>query len=81
MIGVIAAANAASGVLLSLDIVDNNFAYTSNGKVLVLSGSAIWLANIIAFALWYWELDRGGPVARASPVACPLPAGSAVGST
>jgi uncharacterized membrane protein len=34
------------------------------GPLLVLGGS-IWLANVIAFALWYWEYDRGGPVARA----------------
>jgi uncharacterized membrane protein len=31
---------------------------------LLLSGAAIWLTNVIAFALWYWEFDRGGPVAR-----------------
>ena len=23
------------------------------------------LHNVVVFALWYWELDRGGPVARA----------------
>jgi uncharacterized membrane protein len=28
-------------------------------------GAAVWLTNIIVFALWYWEFDRGGPVARA----------------
>ena len=32
---------------------------------LLLTGAAIWLTNVIAFALWYWELDRGGPVSRA----------------
>jgi uncharacterized membrane protein len=32
---------------------------------LLASGLAIWLTNVIAFALWYWEFDRGGPVARA----------------
>jgi uncharacterized membrane protein len=32
---------------------------------LLMSGGAIWLTNVIVFALWYWELDRGGPVARA----------------
>jgi len=31
---------------------------------LFLSGAAIWGTNVIAFALWYWEFDRGGPVAR-----------------
>jgi hypothetical protein len=28
-------------------------------------GGGIWLTNVIVFALWYWEMDRGGPVARA----------------
>jgi uncharacterized membrane protein len=31
-----------------------------------VTGGAIWLTNIIVFALWYWEFDRGGPVARAN---------------
>jgi len=32
---------------------------------LLSSGVSIYLTNIIVFALWYWEWDRGGPVARA----------------
>jgi uncharacterized membrane protein len=32
---------------------------------LLITGAVIWLTNVIAFALWYWEFDRGGPVARA----------------
>lgn len=32
---------------------------------LLLAGAAIWFTNIVVFALWYWELDRGGPAARA----------------
>jgi hypothetical protein len=32
---------------------------------LLITGGVIWLTNVIAFALWYWEFDRGGPVARA----------------
>jgi uncharacterized membrane protein len=31
---------------------------------LLISGGTIWLTNVIIFALWYWEFDRGGPVAR-----------------
>jgi uncharacterized membrane protein len=31
---------------------------------LLASGGAIWLTNVIMFALWYWEFDRGGPAAR-----------------
>jgi uncharacterized membrane protein len=33
--------------------------------LLLRNGGAIWLTNVIVFALWYWEMDRGGPVARA----------------
>ena len=33
---------------------------------LLASGAAIYLTNIIAFGIWYWELDRGGPFARAA---------------
>jgi uncharacterized membrane protein len=25
----------------------------------------VWLTNVIAFGLWYWDLDRGGAAARA----------------
>ena len=25
----------------------------------------LWVTNVLLFGLWYWELDRGGPVARA----------------
>lgn len=33
---------------------------------LLRNGGGIWLTNVIVFALWYWEMDRGGPAARAS---------------
>lgn len=32
---------------------------------LLATGASIYLTNIIVFSLWYWEWDRGGPVARA----------------
>lgn len=32
---------------------------------LLLTGGAIWLTNVVIFGLGYWELDRGGPAARA----------------
>lgn len=31
---------------------------------LLLTGGGIWLTNVIVFALWYWEWDRGGPMER-----------------
>ena len=35
---------------------------------LLLWGAAIWLTNVIVFALWFWEGDRGGPAARADGI-------------
>jgi uncharacterized membrane protein len=34
------------------------------GHQLIVSGALAWLTNVLLFAVWYWELDRGGPVAR-----------------
>src|SRR6266487_6007528 len=28
------------------------------------SGAALWLTNVLVFALWYWRLDGGGPTVR-----------------
>jgi len=39
-----------------------------DGRTLLLSSVAIWLTNVLVFALWYWELDRGGPDDRARPL-------------
>ena len=35
------------------------------GAQLLASGGAVWMTNAIAFGLAFWELDCGGPVARA----------------
>jgi uncharacterized membrane protein len=37
-----------------------------NGRELIVSGVLIWLTNFLIFALWYWEMDRGGPGRRAA---------------
>ncbi len=39
----------------------------AGGRSLVYASVPVWLTNVIAFGLWYWELDRGGPAARRSP--------------
>jgi uncharacterized membrane protein len=65
LIGLISIANADAAIRLVVGIV-NVSSFTQNAKVLLASGASIWLSNIIAFALWYWNLDRGGPAARAA---------------
>jgi len=38
----------------------------NGGRQLIIAGMLIWLTNFFIFALWYWELDRGGPGKRAA---------------
>ena len=57
----IAAANGTSLVLLIRALVSGG---THQGNVLLLAAAQVWLTNVLVFALAYWELDRGGPVAR-----------------
>jgi hypothetical protein len=37
---------------------------TANGPSVLLTAFEVWITNVVAFALVYWELDLGGPVAR-----------------
>jgi uncharacterized membrane protein len=37
----------------------------AGGRPLILASIVIWLTNVAVFALWYWQLDRGGPDRRA----------------
>src|SRR3984893_3171953 len=63
LIAVISLANGWSATRL-IDRLINGTA-TKDPATLLAPGAAIWLTNIVVFALWYWELDRGGPAARA----------------
>jgi hypothetical protein len=38
----------------------------SNAFSLLSSSVAIWVANVLTFSMLYWQIDRGGPYARAS---------------
>jgi hypothetical protein len=38
-----------------------------DGGAVLLTALQVWVSSIIAFGLVYWELDRGGPVARRRP--------------
>jgi hypothetical protein len=63
VIATASAANAGSLVLLVRSILRG--AQTS-GADLLLTSASIWLTNVIVFALWFWELDRGGPHMRSA---------------
>ena len=64
MIAVITLVNATAVGRLVSAIIDGA-RWTNDAKILLAAGGAVWLINVIAFALWYWDLDRGGPAARA----------------
>jgi len=34
---------------------------------LLFSAGALWITNVLVFALWYWKLDAGGPLGRDRP--------------
>jgi uncharacterized membrane protein len=61
--GLLSLANAWSATLLITGLVRGTEGNDAAG--LLSTGAAIWLTNIIAFAVWYWQFDRGGPAARA----------------
>lgn len=54
--------NTASAVVLAKRILSGEV--SNDAAVLLGSGAAIFVTNVIAFGIWYWELDRGGPFAR-----------------
>jgi hypothetical protein len=63
LIALITVGNVLSAELLIDDILHHR--YVNSAGPLLIDGGAIWLTNVLVFALWYWEFDRGGPVARA----------------
>lgn len=60
--GLLALSNVVSTALLVHLIL---VAPTLSATKMLASGAGVWLTNITAFALWYWQFDRGGVKARA----------------
>lgn len=61
--GLVIVANGWSALLLVIELLSGR-PETPGG--LLAAGGTVWLTNVLAFALLYWELDRGGPAARAT---------------
>lgn len=60
LISVVTLADASSALLL-VALLPRDFIPASH---LLRDGVIIWGINIVTFALWYWEIDNGGPIAR-----------------
>jgi uncharacterized membrane protein len=61
-IGLIAVVNGVSVVLLIRQLANGDHLPAVQ---LLIGGGEIWFTNVLVFALWYWETDRGGPASRA----------------
>jgi hypothetical protein len=69
LIAAMTAANIGSLFLLIHALIGSDVfqGHKINARELIFWSGQIWLTNVIVFGLWYWELDRGGPVARCLP--------------
>ncbi len=65
VIAFISVANLFAATRLVQDVITENTLFAHNAAGLLATGGTIWITNVIAFALWYWDLDRGGAAARA----------------
>jgi len=63
LVAAMTVANAGSAALLITRLLDGTAGHDATS--LIRNGAAIYATNIVAFGLWYWELDRGGPMRRA----------------
>jgi len=64
LVVMMAAAALSATTLLIRDLVRGS-PLTASATTLLATGSSVWVINIVAFALLYWEFDCGGPAARA----------------
>ena len=65
IIALLTVANLLAAIRLVVDILTNNKLYANNPGGELAAGGVIWVTSVIAFGLWYWDLDRGGAAARA----------------
>ncbi len=70
LIGLLAVVNTASLISVIAALVNGS---AEQGTDLLLGAFQIWLVNGIVFGLIYWELDRGGPIVRATAKRQDLP--------
>ena len=62
---VVMAASALSATTLMIRDLIQGSPITANATTLLSTGASVWVINIVAFALLFWEFDCGGPAARA----------------
>jgi hypothetical protein len=63
LVAVLVAAALWATVLLIYDLI-KGLGVTNSPSELLASGALVWLGNNLSFALLYWLIDSGGPIAR-----------------
>jgi len=66
-ISLLAVVSLANAVLLLAVIASLVRGDEKSGAQLLLKAVTVWTTNVIAFGLWYWAFDRGGPARRLEP--------------
>jgi hypothetical protein len=64
LLGFISLANALLLIAVIASLVRGD---EKSGAQLLVKAMTVWGANVITYGLWYWEVDRGGPVRRLRP--------------
>jgi hypothetical protein len=67
VIGLLAVVSLANALLVLAVIASLVRGQERSGAQLLLKAATVWATNVIAFGLWYWAFDRGGPVRRRRP--------------
>jgi hypothetical protein len=64
--GLVSFANIVSLALLVNYLLEPSRQYPigTNGRTLIMAGFVLWVTNVLLFGLWYWQIDRGGPIER-----------------
>lgn len=65
MVAVLGAANAVTLAMLLRELLLSD--PSLDGRALIRAGVNIWFTGVLAFGLWFWEIDRGGPIRRCLP--------------
>jgi hypothetical protein len=65
LLAVIVAGNLAGLGLLIAALITTRSGDLGGGQLLC-TAAVIWLANVVAFGVWFWDVDDGGPFERAN---------------
>jgi hypothetical protein len=64
LFGITSLANVSSLIALIGSILGG---HEHDGAELLVKGGVIWTTNVVVFGLWFWSIDRGGPIRRFEP--------------